>query len=107
MDGNNKEKDKAAKDFFSMDRNYASLCNGKLHDGRPVIKPENLRDANSSVRLKHMSEKNRDVVKRIEMRKGGCVTYREVNIEAQSYDDRINHPRGKPRGLADSRNLID
>ena len=89
MDSNIKEKDKAAKDFFSMDRNYASLCNGKLHDGRPVIKPENLRDADSSVRLKHMSEKNRDVVKRIEMRKGGSVTYRVVNIEAQSYEDRM------------------
>ena len=25
MDGNMKEKDKAAKDFFSMDRNYAWL----------------------------------------------------------------------------------
>ena len=89
MASETKKKDSASKDFFGMEANYSSLCNGKLHDGRQVIRPEDLMDADTSVRLKHINEKNRDVVKRIAVRTGGSVTYRVVNIEAQSYEDRM------------------
>ena len=89
MASETKKKDSASKDFFGMEANYSSLCNGRLHDGHPVIKPEDLMDADTSVRLRHMNEKNRDVVKRIATKTGGNVTYRVVNIEAQSYEDRM------------------
>lgn len=84
-----RKKDSAAKDFFGMGRNYVSLCNGILHAGNQVIKPDDLLELDGTERMESINEKNRDLVRLVRSISGGNVLYRIVGIESQSYDDRM------------------
>ena len=86
------EKDNATKNFMEKDENFADAFNFLVFDGKPVIKPENLKPIDSAIlgfpdgfgKKSSSIKKYRDVVKYLSVKRDENASYILLAIENQS-----------------------
>lgn len=83
-------KDLAARNYFRSEEPFADLFNGFLHQGKEVIKKEDLKPLDVTEIIKKeggLKERRRDVVKLLAVKTDGVKTYMILGLECQSKED--------------------